>query len=158
VSTLRLTFHKTQTKIVQVYTWLYTVQPTLIYGAKITRTEIIKILLRDVYGKPFTHIYIYSIAIVNIASFDLCPVYSVPILLFTHYHSLALTASLKPGVSTIVNRSLTPFSSISMYFFSMPTVFEILSGIIRKWWLIYIGLIRCSSDRVKLKEILKSKK
>ena len=35
--------------------------------------------------------------------------------------------SLNPGVSTIVRRSLTPFSSISMYFFSISTVLLKLS-------------------------------
>ena len=38
--------------------------------------------------------------------------------------------SLNPGVSTIVSLSLTPRSSISMYFFSISTVFVIRSAML----------------------------
>ena len=44
-----------------------------------------------------------------------------------NYLSSELTASLNPGVSTIVSFSFTPLSSISSSFFSKSTVFCILS-------------------------------
>lgn len=44
------------------------------------------------------------------------------------YHSVLLTASPKPGVSTMVSRSLTPFSSMSTACLVISTVCMIRSG------------------------------
>lgn len=44
------------------------------------------------------------------------------------YHSVLLTASPKPGVSTMVSRSLTPFSSMSTACLVISAVCMIRSG------------------------------
>lgn len=44
------------------------------------------------------------------------------------YHSVLLTASPKPGVSTMVSRSFTPFSSMSTACLVISTVCMIRSG------------------------------
>ncbi|GAA6077701.1 uncharacterized, partial [Tachysurus ichikawai] len=44
------------------------------------------------------------------------------------YHSVLFTASPKPGVSTMVSLSLTPFSSMSTVCLVISTVWVIRSG------------------------------